>query len=623
MEGRKQLIDYFNEELGYLHELGGEFAEEHPKVAARLGMRGIEVKDPYVERLLEGVAFLAARVRLKMDAEFPRFSQRLLEVVYPGYAAPTPSAAIVRLDPKLAEASLAAGYRVPRGTVLRGQIPAGEQTACEFQTAHDVMLWPLEVVEAALTGATPDLPVARYPTDRPVRGVLRIRLRSTGGLTLEQLSLERLTWFLSGSEEVPARLHELLLARVLGIIVCGPERPVKQCSFLPSSAMVPEGFAEEQALFPRQARSFQGYRLLQEYFAFPERYHFVSVTGLAPITKAIAGDTLDIAILLDRSVPELERVVDAQQFSLFCTPAVNLFRRRSDRLQVLPDQFEHHVVMDRVRPRDFEVYSITEVLGHSAGETDPKSFRPFYGSLAADAGSFGRYYTARREPRLVSDHARREGTRTDYLGSEVFLSLVDQAEAPYRADLRQLTVDALCTNRDLPVLMPLGGRTDLTLTTSAPVESVRVIRGPSRPRAAVAERDATWKLISHLGLNYLTLTDVDDREGASAVQRLLGLYATDDQSRRQVEGVQRLAVRPVTRRIPRPGPLVFGRGVELTVTLDETVFAGAGGFLLGMVLEHFFARHVGLNSFTETVVLSLQRGEIARWTPRPGERAVA
>jgi type VI secretion system protein ImpG len=309
---------------------------------------------------------------------------------------------------------------------------------------------------------------------------------------------------------------------------------------------------------------------------------------------------------------------------LYCTPAVNLVQRRSDRLPIAPDQFEHHVVMDRARPRDFEIYAINQALGHAAGETEPQVFRPLYGSLADDGRAYGRYYSVRREPRLLSEHARRQGARTSYIGSEVFLSLVDQDEAPYRGDLRQLTVDAWCTNRDLPLLMPLGGRTDFTLMSSAPVDSVRVLRGPSRPAPALADREITWRLISHLGLNYLTLTDLDKEKGAASLRRLLELYAAlaDSPTARQIEGVHGLELRPVTRRVPRPGPLVFGRGIELTLTLDENAFSGSGAFLLGLVLERFFARHVGINTYTETVVVSLQRGEIARWMPRSGDRPV-
>ncbi len=620
-----RLLDYYNRELAYLREQGAEFADQYPKVAARLGMKGIEVADPYVERLLEGVAFLGARVQLKMDAEFPRFSQRLLEVVYPSYLAPTPSAAIVRIAPKLVEASLAAGYRMPRGTVLQGQIAKGEQTSCEFRTAHEVTLWPLEIVEATLTGTPSDLPVNRLPTERTVRGAIRIRLHTTGSVPLAQLALDRLTIHLAGTDDVASRLYELLMAHACGAFICSTERPVAWSGFLPPSAIEPEGFTEDQALFPYEQRSFQGYRLLHEYFAFPARYMFFSVAGLAATLRSAPGEAFDVVLLLDRNVADLERIVDAKQFELFCTPAVNLFPRRSDRLAVAPDQFEHHVVMDRARPLDFEIHSIHRVQGHSSSDSEAQEFQPFYGSLQGDHRASGRYYSTRREPRLLSDRARRQGPRTGYIGSEIFLSLVDQSEAPYRGDLRQLTIYALCTNRDLALLLPQGGRTDFTLIVSAPAESVRVLRGPSRPAPSLAEREITWRLVSQLGLNYLTLTELDREQGAASLRRLLELYTglADPQTARQVEGVQGLALRPVTRRLPRPGPLVFGRGVELTLSFDEEAFAGAGAFLLGLVLERFFARHVALNTFTETVVRSVQRGEIARWSPRPGERPIA
>jgi len=620
-----RLLDYYNRELAYLRDLGSEFAEQYPKVAARLGMKGIEIADPYVERILEGVAFLGARVQLKMDAEFPRFSQRLLEVVYPSYLAPTPAMLIARFITKPDLSGIAEGSVLPRGTVMYAQIPNGEQTACEFRTAHDVTLWPLEIVEAALTGAPSDLPINRLPTGSVVRGAIRLRLRATGGIPLKDLALDRLTLFLSGTDDVAFRLHELLLAHANGVLLCGPERPIAWSRFVPPSSIAAEGIDDAQALLPYEQRSFQGYRLLHEYFAFPPRFLFVSLAGLQPAVREARGDSFDIVVLLDRGAPDLERIVAADQFALYCTPAVNLFQRRSDRLPVGGGEFEHHVVMDRARPLDFEVYAIAKIEGHSASESEAQLFHPFFRALSAETRDAGRYYSMRREPRLPSERARRQGPRTGYIGSEVFVSLVDGSAAPYRGDLRQITVHALCTNRDLPLIMPLGGRTDFTLITSAPVEAIQVLRGPSRPAPSLAENQITWRLISHLGLNYLTLTELDAEHGAASLRRLLELYAKigDPQTARQVDGVQGLALRAVTRRLPRPGPLVFGRGIELTLSVDESAFAGAGGFLLGLVLERFFARHVSLNTYTETVVRSVQRGEIARWAPRLGERPVA
>ncbi len=432
-----------------------------------------------------------------------------------------------------------------------------------------------------------------------------------------------LTFHFAGTDDVASKLFELVIGRVCGVVVCSTERPAKWFKYLRPSAVSPVGFGEDEALLPYDKRGFEGYRLLHEYFAFPQRFLFFAVNELREALR-VNAQSFDIVLLLDRSAPELERLVDVKQFRLYCTPAINLFERRSDRIPIAPDVFEHHIVVDRARPLDFEVYSVKQVLGHSPNEREPQTFRPFYGSITSDDRNYGRYYSMRREPRLLSDKARRHGPRTGYIGSEVFLSLVDQSEAPYRGDLRQLTVIAQCTNRDLALLVPMGGRTDFTLVASAPVDSVSILRGPTRPVPALAEQEITWRLISHLGLNYLTLTSVDKQEGAVSLRRLLELYAAlaDPSTRNQIEGVQGVALKPVTRRAPRPGPLVFARGVEIEVTLDETAFGGTFAYLFGRVLDAFFARHVGLNTFTETVIHSLQRGELARWAPRPGERPV-
>src|SRR5712691_1568290 len=243
-----RMLRYYGEELSYIREMGAEFAAQFPKVAARLALDATEVADPYVERLLEGFSFLAARVRLKLDAEFPRFTQHLLEMVYPHYFAPTPSMVIAQFVPTLTEGALAAGFSVPRGTMLRGQIPRGETTACQFRTAHDVTLWPVAVAEARYVPLAPDLPFNALPLAEPVRGVLRLRLRTAAALTFEQIALDRLNLFLSGSDEVALKLYELLLGSGLGALVAPPARPVPWFEWLGREAIQPVGFAANQAL---------------------------------------------------------------------------------------------------------------------------------------------------------------------------------------------------------------------------------------------------------------------------------------------------------------------------------------------------------------------------------------
>ncbi|MCX8097982.1 MAG: type VI secretion system baseplate subunit TssF [Casimicrobiaceae bacterium] len=621
-----RLLEYFNRELVYLRELGAEFAAQFPKVAARLGMRGIEVADPYVERLLEGFAFLSARIQLKMDAEFPRFSQRLLEVVYPGYLAPTPSMAVVRFEAARHEGGGPEGFELPRGTRLRARLPANEQTACEFRTGDSVVLWPLRLVEARLTAAPPDLPLTGYRWGSAVRGALRLRFETTHQVSVNALSLDRLPLFIAGPVDVASRIQEFVHTQVIGVLVHAGGLPIRELTPLPATAVQPEGFAPEQALLPCDNRAFDGYRLLHEYFAFPDRFRFFSLTGLNRALRRIPGSQFEVVVLFKSARPDLESLVDASSFELFCVPVVNLFERSSDRIPVTASHFEYHAVIDRAKPLDYEIHTVRRVRGHRIDDEHETIFLPFYSSAAADRGEGGAYFSVRREPRLLSERSRRHGPRTGYIGSECFISLVDSREAPYSEQLRQITVEALCTNRDLPLLTPVGhATTDLTMTVSAPVEAIRFVVSPSRPTPALAEREITWRLISHLSLNFLTLTDLNPTEGAAALRELLRLYAPLGQPAHAstVAALQHARMSAVSRRLPQPGPIVYGRGVAIDLTVDELPFAGTSPWLFGAVLDEFLARHVSINAFTELSLHSLQRGLIARWPPRVGRRPIA
>jgi type VI secretion system protein ImpG len=620
-----RLLEYYNSELTYLRELGGEFSRIYPKVAGRLGMQGIDIADPYVERLLEGFSFLSARIQLKMDAEFPRFSQRLTEVVYPNFLAPMPAACVVQLTPSTGEASQGDAFTLARGSRMRSRMAPGIRTPCEFRTTQDVTLWPLELESAQLSGIPADLPLARMGLHSQPKASLRLRFRFTGAVGPQGLGLERLSLFLSGPDELATKLYELIHGHAIAVAQVGSQQPVKAWRMLAEDALRPEGFSEDQALLPYETRAFQGYRLLHEYFAFPPKYYFFSVGDLLRgMPAASAENGFELVILLDKPAVELEPLVDRGQFALHCTPAVNLLSRRTDRIALAPDRYEYHLVVDRAAPLDYEVYSLSAVEGYGADSTVATHFRPFYTTLAGDRAEHGAYYSARREPRMMSDSARRHGTRTTYVGSEVFLSLVDQHEAPFRSDLRQLGVELLATNRDLPLIMPLGGDSDFTLMASAPVTAVKVLRGPSKPSPSVAEGEITWRLISHLGLNYVTLTDTNPEEGARALRELFELYSgmADAAIARHGHSLMSASIRPLTRRLPGAGPLVFGRGVGIDLNVDETQFAGISPYLFGAVVEQFMARHVGINSFTETSLHSAQRGKVGSWAPRFGQRPV-
>jgi type VI secretion system protein ImpG len=616
-----RLLQYYNLELQHLRETGAEFAQQFPKIAARLGMHGLEVADPYVERLLEGVAFLAARVQLKLDAEFPRFTQALLEVVYPHYLAPTPAMLVAQFKPDMNDPNLGAGPSVPRGSTLSG-LQADDATACEFRTAHDITLWPVEIVSANYFSFAPDLPLNALPIAQRIRGGLRIRLKSAG-MKFSQTAIDRLTFYLGGRDDVANKLYELCLAAGLGTLVWPSTSATPRPEFLPESIR-PVGFTDGEALLPVTLRSFQGYRLLQEYFSFPHRFRFFELTGLSRALRRVDADQVELVVLLSRGDAALESVVDASNLALFCTPTINLFHKRADRIQISESAHEYHVVADRTRPLDFEIYQVTSVEGHGIGTESEQPFLPFYAAYSTDeASQQSAYFTTRREPRLVTAASRRRGVRSSYIGTEVFLSLVDAAQAPYSGDLRQLSIEALCTNRDLVLQMPVGiGAGDLSLDMAAPVASVRVVSGPSSPYAPLADGAVSWRAISHLAMNYLSLTQSTPDEGAAALRDLLELYAAsgDVNARRQIEGIRSVRVGRVVRRLRQPGPLAFGRGLEINLSVDELAFEGASAYLLGAVLDRYFARHVSINSFTETVLRSDARGEISRWGIQQGAR---
>lgn len=651
-----RLLQYFERELRHLREVGGEFARDFPKIAGRLGLDEFECADPYVERLLEGFAFLAARVQLKVDAEFPVFTQHLLDIVYPHYLAPTPSMAVVQFSPDLNEGTLGGGFTIPRDTPLRSRISKGEQTPCEYRTAHDVTLWPLEIVEveylasrSAVANAGLESLVTSTRSTEPVSAIrrnlkagLRLRLRSRAGLKLNQLALDRLPLYLRGAGELPMRIYEQLLANQIAVIAKPVGLTVDLLHTAGALAMVRMGFSDAEALLPVSRRSFQGYRLLQEYFAFPERFMFAELRGLAAVIETFDCAEVDLFVLLDRVNPELVEGVTARHFVLFCTPAINLFPKRADRINLSLADAEFHIVADRSRPMDYEVHSVLEVTGFGADPGAGQEFLPFYGSSSSYRRPDERaYYTLRREKRQLSSRQRREGARSSYIGNEVFIALVDADAAPYAENLSQLGLKVLCTNRDLPLLMPVstgemaggGGparqaddqaadRTDFTLQIGAPVQSIRCLVGPTRPRPAPAEGDVAWRLISHLSLNYLSLCDADPKHGAMALRELLTLYADrhDHGIRKQIEGVLNIASRNAVRRIDAAGPIVFGRGLEITLELEESAFEGSGVFLIGAVLEQFFARYASINAFTETVIRTTERGEIMRWPIRMGRR---
>src|ERR1700736_6465498 len=391
----ERLLAYYNSELRHVREMAGEFAREFPKIAGRLALDRDAKEicpDPYVERLLEGFAFLAARVHLKLDAEFPRFTQTLLETVYPHYLSPVPSMGVVHFEPDPRDPGPEDGFLLERGTALRSQ---SDDTPSQFRTAHEVRLWPLKIGDSRYyTRAIVELGL---PGSLEAKAAILIRLQTTGGKLFKELKLDRLVFFIRGADEIPISVYEQIFSRGTHVILQPPKGQGQFREILPPASIQRLGFREGEALLPRGPRSFEGYRLLKEYFACPQRFLFFELSGLASAVQQCDGDQLDIIIALRTAEPKLDNRIDTNSFALFCTPVINLFPKRLDPI-LISDRFaEFHIVPERTRPIDFEVFQIQRVTGILAQVNEEQRFEPFY--LARDSeGRSGAYYTVHRMP---------------------------------------------------------------------------------------------------------------------------------------------------------------------------------------------------------------------------------
>jgi len=630
----RRFIEHYNDELVHLRQVAGQFARANPSIARRLDLSADGLcDDPHVERLLEGFAFLTARIQLKMAAEFPRFTQGLLETVYPHYVTPMPATVIAHCEPKLQDPkALLTGYAIPRGTKLKAFTGGAERRPCFFTTAHPVTLWPIELVRADYMVG--DLNAVGVNSS-DASAVLRLRLKVPANCTFSQLPVDNLAFYIKelGKIAVAELLYEDIFSRKQGLIVQSTQRPYQRLATLHGSTIQPVGFADDQALLPVDPRAFQGYRLLREYFAFPQRFLFFQLNGLNAALRTCKAAEVDLLLLLrprenlaaDRS-PQLEDKVDASHLELFCTPAINLFALdEMDRVPVDSRFNEFQAIPDRVHPLHEEVFQIQTVTGYGSQE---REFKPFYfaSNLRPDGGAF---FTTHRVPRQLTPEEIRVGGETSYAGSDVFVSLVDAQCAPFQSDIIELGVKAFCTNRHLPILVPWNkGSTDFEIG-QFPCTRIRCIGEPAPPMPAVPEGELTWRLISHLAFNHFSLLGSTDRNGpvdAAGLRELLKVYADlgtgSDISKplRRIAGLKTVQTRTVTRRLPCPGPIAFGRGLNLTLEFDEKPMSGLGVFLIGAVLAEFLSRAASINSFVETIIRTEQRQEIMSWPARMGSR---
>jgi type VI secretion system protein ImpG len=605
---RDDLLPYYERELSFIRRMAGEFAEKYPKVAGRLRLEPNQCEDPHVERLIEAFALLAGRVHHKLDDEFPEITEALLDALCPHYLRPVPSQAIAQFQLDTSQ-SAAACTQVPAGVSVHSR-PEGGQF-CSFRTCYPVTLWPLRVTGASVSAANR----LGSASNGDSAAVVRIQMECTGGLRLSQLPVDTIRFYLDGESALVHALYESLFMYAQRVGLRGlPSGEGSAQAVLPATCLRQAGFSRNEAVLPYSDRSFAGYRILQEYFTFPEKFLFVDVTGLGNLAKADFGAAFEILVWLKHPgaarLPVMEQGVGRETFQSGCTPIVNLFERIAEPIRLTHAKTEYRVIGDQHRQQNTEIYSVDRVASATPYLEEPRVFEPFY------AMGHGR----RDEPgrRFWSAH-RRPSPRPGGSGTEVYLTLVDLNFEPAAAADETLTLRVTCTNRDQAARLRFSGEYGELEAEGLALVRARCIRRPTVTGRPPLRRGLEWRLISHLSLNYLSIVE----NGREALQEILQLYNfSDDASlRKQIAGISGVSSRSSVARVVSDTGVTFCRGTDVTINFDEDQYVGSGVFLLGSVLHRFLGLYSAVNSFSR-LTMETNKGVFKQWPPLAGEQVL-
>ena len=649
----REFLDLYNTELQLLNEHARQFAEEYPGIAERLGGLLDDRIDPLIGGLLEGSAFLAARVQLKLKHEFPEFTENLLEQLVPHYLAPTPSVMLVKVKPVFGDPALREGRAIARGSYLDATFrQLDRQIACRYRLCGDITVWPFELTAAEYYSSPAPMQALGVSVGGEVLAGLRLTLthRSTARsedepseadgqkkpeLLIAGCRISHLPLYLVGGEADSVALYEQLFARCRGIYFRQLDQFGDPVVFkAPRECLQQIGFEPDDTLFARDHRVFEGFDLLREYFAFPRKFLGCRLTGIDEFLSRITARTVDIVFAFDELNTRLAAAVRPNSFAIYAAPAINLFEKTTDRIQLKASQHEYHIVPDRSHYLDYEPHRVLEVYAHYPGQREKVPVRPIYSASLNDTQAASQTcFSVRRLPRRRTVEEKRTGISSDYTGTDMFLSLSELGGIDDQDAIAELSVRALCSNRHLTEHLPIGvGGADFRLVDDFTLD-LACVAGPTPPREPVIRQlrsrsetahtgTVTWKLVNLLSTNHLGLVERGAGRNAEAVRETLSIFAemADSATERRIRGVRHVDSRPIVRRIRQRSGVGVARGIEITVTIDEKAFEGTGAFLLGAVLDRFFAEYSGFNHFTQTVIRSVDRGEVIRWPPRMGMR---
>jgi type VI secretion system protein ImpG len=609
-----ELWRYYEQELEFFQQMAGEFSLKYPKIAARLQLNDTkDSRDPHVERLIEAFALLTARIRRKVDDEFPEVVESLLNMLYPHYLRPVPPMAVAQFRFEPQQARPTEPSVIPAGATLNSRPSGGLE--CTFRTTYPVTVWPLKVAGASLVSVA----AARATVAPPgASSVLRIQLETLGNLQADALGIPSLRFFLNGEGTAHHLLYELLFSHVVSVQLRPlPVNPQAEPVVLGAESILPVGFETHEGILSYSDRSFLGYRLLQEYFHFPQKFFFFDLARMDSQLKGL-GASFEILIFfrdseLREQLPSISQAVNTETFQLGCTPIVNLFEHSAETIRMSHAVTEYRVIPDRHRQASMEVYSVDRVTSTAVYSEEPQVYEPFY--------SF-RHASGDRQPKCFWYAHRRPSFRKDDDGTEVYLSLVDLDFKPTNPPAELVTARATCTNRDFVSKLAWRKEWGELEGEGLPLVQARCIVPPSKTARPPLRGGLQWRLISHLSLNYLSIVQGGGRE---ALQEILQLYEfrEDEDIRRRIAGITGLKSESSVSRVIFDSGIAFCRGLDVELEFDEEQYHGSGVFLLASVLERFFALYSAVNSYSRLTARTRQRRAVLkRWPVRVGEQRV-
>ena len=636
---RRAFRDSFNRELALLKERTRDFAADYPGLADRLGGLLEENLDPSIAGLLEGSAFLAARVQQNIDDQFRFFTREMLTHTFPDALAPTPSAMLVRATPPYSNNDILEGLTFKRGEYMDARfVDADKRISCRYRLAGPLTLWPLRIPAATYHAAPGPINALGQDSAKGTRAGLVIDLTRVTAAgkdakrgAISEMPIDSLDVHLTSPHPEAVALYEQIHCGMTQISMRYKDAngdPVYRR--FPITNVEQVGFGEGERLFPQNGQVFNGFATLREAFAFPQKFLGFRLTGLRQLLSGIKASSVKFVLEFDRVDQVLAAQFKKENLTLFTAPAVNLFVEHSAQVRLDDKKHEYVITPDASPATHYEIHKVTDVYAHYTGLQDKVRVYPLYAPTpdGKDPRSTS-YFTTQTKPRRLTMNERKHGgLRNRYRGTETYITIY---EPPEEERAQRLQIRTLCSNRHLPEILPIAKSEDEFFMCEDQSVTLSCVAGPSAPKDALTDietaaphrqeaGDPYWRLISYLSLNHYGLVGRDGENGPEPLRELLSLFAdmSDIVTIAQLKGLKDVETRPIVRTIQRGDGYHAARGIEVRLTFDEDDFEGSGIILLGAVLDRFLSEYAAVNTFTQCVVVSQQRGVIKTWPARTG-----